>query len=89
MLCMLSLVLMLRASVSASVVGYACESGSIFSYSNESAKKTYELSQCFKIQLKSVGGVVKQSLHKATNLASKLLAQLSAILFALLVHKQF
>ena len=56
MLCMLSLVLMLRASVSASVVGYACESGSIFSYSNESAKKTYELSQCFKIQLKSVGG---------------------------------
>ena len=30
MVCMLSLVLMLHASVSASVAGYACESGSIF-----------------------------------------------------------
>ena len=30
MVCMLSLVLMLHASVSASVVGYACDSSSIF-----------------------------------------------------------
>ena len=63
------------------VVGYVCVSGSIFSCSNELAKKTYRSPQrcttCFS---------VKRLLHKATEFVSKLGAKLSALLFTFVVH---
>ena len=54
-----------------------------FPYSNELTKKTYGLPQRCKWLESSMFFLIKQPLHKATEFASKLLVQLSAILFAL------
>ena len=65
------------------VNGCVCVSGSLFLYGNESAKKTYESPQRCKHLNLNGEFFVKQAIHKATDSASKLLAQLSAILFFL------
>ena len=64
-----------------------CVSGSIFLYSNELTKKTYRSPQHCKRLNYNVGVSIKQPLHKATEFASKLLVQLSVIVFALQAHK--
>ena len=76
MVCMLSLVLMLHASVSASVVGYACISGSIFHTVTKWFRRPTDHFSAAKYSIKMSFLFVKQPLRKATEFASKLLLQL-------------
>ena len=73
-------IILLRCRVT--LVGRVCVSGLIFLYSNKSAKKTYRLPQPSKNYI-IVFFFIKHSLRKATEFDSKVLVQLSAILFAI------